>query len=182
MGGPARKSSVAVGADGSGGILPGLAFTRPRSLMTCVAAHVSPLIYFFLPFFFFHLRACLFSLFPSLSASNGCLAQASRIISQGYKHLLYVLPVSLREKTSRSHQTLRFCSSKRAFVFTPLYFLLIQSDHTPARGGIPPLLPSVWSAAPCSLSVCCCCCCVISHNPPLPPPSLHDASHQCVVP
>lgn len=156
---------------------------------------------FFLP--------CLSFFFQNV-ATNGCLTQTSRIISQGYTCIYYVLPFPLQiilitpqhywEITMGivfriSHQNLHLFPQKLDWILTwitnwlfPeqvfsvcwLFSVLGLEMHLCLRG-ISLILPSVLSMAPRSISVCCC---VLScTNKTRPPPSPHCvAFHRCLVP
>lgn len=159
---------------------------------------------FFLPCLSFYF------LFFQNVATNGCLTQTSRIISQGYTCIYYVLPFPLHiilitpqhywEITTGivfriSHQTLHlfpqkldwiltwitnWLFSERVFSVCRLFSVLVLEMHLYLRG-ISLILPSVLSVAPRSISVCCC---VLScTNKTRPPPSPHCvAFHRCLVP
>lgn len=167
-------------------------------------------LWFISMLFLFFFLVCLFFFFFQNVATNGCLTQTSRIISQGYTCIYYVLPFPLHiilitpqhywEITTGivfriSHQTLHlfpqkldwiltwitnWLFSERVFSVCRLFSVLVLEMHLYLRG-ISLILPSVLSMAPRSISVCCC---VLScTNKTRPPPSPHCvAFHRCLVP
>lgn len=116
--------------------------------------------------FIFHLQACSFCLFHvsqlQMDVENKHLTGVHTPCQRPY----FPCSENLHESSKPR--------SKCFFVFIHLYFLqssFYPSTHThthreetrSSQGRISPVLPSVLSAAPRSLSVCCCC--VISHRP-----------------